>query len=74
MTFKQLISKRVRQLLKERQWTQYQLAIQSAIPFSTISYLLGKKRKSRSIRNAIKYLPWFWYYANRIFSNPTFRP
>lgn len=43
MTFKQLIAKRTRRLLKSRNWTQYKLAQMSAIPFSTLSYTLNHK-------------------------------
>lgn len=46
MQFEQLIATRTRALLKERQWTQYQLALRGAIPFSTLSYILNGKGKS----------------------------
>ena len=53
MQFKDLISKRTRQLLKERNWTQYRLATRGAIPFSTLSYILNDKGHSLSSETII---------------------
>jgi transcriptional regulator with XRE-family HTH domain len=43
MKFNEIISTRTRELLKARKWTQYQLAQRSAIPLSTLSYVLNNK-------------------------------
>lgn len=48
MTLNQLIAKRTKKLLKERQWTQYKLSQQSGVPKSTLSHTL--KSKSNNLK------------------------
>ena len=46
MQLNQLIAKRIKQLLKQHQWSQYELAIRGGLPFSTLSYTLNSKCKT----------------------------
>ena len=41
MTPSQLIAQRIKQLLKERNWTRYELARRAGLPCSTLYYTLG---------------------------------
>lgn len=43
MMLPKLIAKRIKKLLKERNWTKYELAIRSGLPFSTLYYTLSAK-------------------------------
>ncbi|MBQ8428566.1 MAG: helix-turn-helix transcriptional regulator [Clostridia bacterium] len=43
MKFNQIIAKRTRALMKERNWTQYKLSQQSGLPKSTLSHTLSGK-------------------------------
>ena len=53
MTFTQLISKCTRQLLKARRWKPYQLARRSAIPCSTLSYVLRERNKNMKVETLV---------------------
>lgn len=48
MKLNQLIAKRTKQLLRRYAWSQYELAIRGAIPFSTLSYIVNCKCKTVS--------------------------
>ena len=43
MTLSELIAKRIKNLLKERNWTRYELARRAGIPCSTLYYTLSAK-------------------------------
>ena len=53
MKINQLISKRTKHLMKERNWTQYQLAQRSALPLSTVSHVLACKSKTLTLETLL---------------------
>ena len=53
MKINQLVSKRTRFLMKERKWTQYQLAQKSALPLSTLSHILACKSKTLTLETLL---------------------
>ena len=72
MNFKKLIAKRTRRLLKSRKWTQYKLALRSAIPFSTLSYTLNYKGKSVTSETLLNICRGFDITLADFFNDPLF--
>ncbi len=72
MTFNQLVAKRTRQLLKARNWTQYKLANRSAIPFSTLDYLIHSRGKTITLETLLNICRGFEITLSEFFSVPLF--
>lgn len=74
MKFNQLIAKRVKALLYERQWTQYQLSQQSGLPKSTISYTLKGRNQTLKTDTILNICRGFGISIFDFFNDPSFQP
>ena len=74
MELKKLISKRTYQLLKERKWTQYKLAQRSALPLSTLYYVLSSKGKSITMETLLNICRGFDMSLAEFFTDKSFDP
>ena len=74
MKFNQLIAKRTKRLMKERNWTQYQLAQQSGVPRSTISYTLNSKGETLKTDTILNICRGFGISLMEFFNDPSFLP
>ena len=72
--FHELIAKRIRRLLKARHWTQYKLSQRSAIPQSTISYILKGKGKFLSSETLLNICRGFDIRIVDFFDDELFEP
>ncbi len=53
MKINKLISLRMQELLKARNWTQYQLAQRSALPLSTLSHIMRCKSNTVTLESIL---------------------
>lgn len=53
MRITQRIAKHTRRLLKERHWTQYQLARQAAVPISTLHHVINGRSNNIKIETLL---------------------
>ncbi len=74
MKFNQLISKRTKRLLKERKWTQYQLAQRSALPLSTLSHVLKCKSETLTMETLLNICRGFDISVFAFFDDVMFNP
>lgn len=74
MKFNQLISKRTKRLLKERNWTQYQLAQRSALPLSTLSHVLKCKSDTLTMETFLSICRGFDIPVFAFFNDAMFEP
>lgn len=74
MKFNQLISKRTRQLLKARDWSQYELSQHSAIPLSTLSHVLKCKSKTLTVETLLNICRGFDMRVADFFNDELFDP
>ena len=74
MTFNQLIAKRIRRLMKERNWTQYKLSERSGLPKSTISYTLKGKGESFKTTTILNICRGFGISVIDFFNDNSFLP
>ena len=72
MQMNQLISKRIRKLIKERKWTNYHLARRAGIPCSTLYYTLGVKGETIKITTLLNICRGFEITMNEFFNDEMF--
>ncbi|MBQ8323244.1 MAG: helix-turn-helix transcriptional regulator [Clostridia bacterium] len=53
MKINKLVSLRMKELLKARNWTQYQLAQRSALPLSTLSHIMRCKSHTVTLESIL---------------------
>ncbi len=74
MTHTELVAKRTRLLMKERNWTMYKLANQSAVPFSTLDYVLNGRGKTVTLETVINLCRGFNIRVVDFFNDDLFEP
>lgn len=74
MKLNQLISKRTRQLMREREWTQYKLSQRSAIPLSTLSNTINCKSSTIMLETLINICRGFDISVADFFNVDLFSP
>ncbi|MBQ3019152.1 MAG: helix-turn-helix transcriptional regulator [Clostridia bacterium] len=67
-----LISKRIKDLLKQRKWTRYELARRAAIPCSTLYYTLAAEGDSLKTSTLINICRGFGINMFDFFNDPMF--
>lgn len=68
------IVKRLKELLKEKNWTQYRLSIESGVPDSTISMILNKNVKSVTLSTLFDLISAMDFDLKTFFDSPLFSP
>lgn len=66
------ITARVVELLNERNWTVYRLAIESGIPYSTLSNIVLLKSKSCNVSTLINLCRGFHIELREFMNSPLF--
>ena len=74
MKLKKLIALRTRNILQERAWSQYKLAMRSAIPFSTLSYTLNDHGKSITMETVLNICRGLDISLKDFFNDELFNP
>ena len=72
MKFNQLISKRIRKLLKERNWTQYKLAQRGGLPQSTLCCILKNRWNTICSETLLNVCRGFDIPITQFFDDPMF--
>ena len=72
MQMNELISKRIRNLIKERNWTNYHLARRAGIPCSTLYYALGAKGETIKMTTLLNICRGFEITINDFFDDEMF--
>lgn len=72
MTSSNVIASRIRELMKERHWTAYELAKQSGLSTSTLDNLLHERCKSCNFNTLINICRGFNIQLRDFFSNKLF--
>ena len=67
-----LIAKRIKDLLKQRKWTRYELARRAAIPCSTLYYMLAAAGDSIKTSTLINICRGFEMNMFDFFNDPMF--
>ena len=74
MKMTQRIAKRTRRLLKERQWTQYKLARQAAVPISTLHHVIHGRSNNIKIETLLSICRGFEISLTEFFNDALFLP
>lgn len=72
MQLSQLIAKRIKALLRQRNWTRYELARRAAIPCSTLYYTLSGTNGSTQSETLINICRGFDITLFEFFNDPMF--
>ncbi len=72
MTLNQAVSKKVREILKERKMTQYRLEQNAGISHSTMKSFLNGKYKSCNLTTIVLIIRAFNMTVGEFFSDPIF--
>lgn len=74
MKLNQLIAKRTKRLLKDRQWTQYHLSKRSAVSNSTLSNMLNCKCNTLTVETCLNICRGFDISIADFFNDELFNP
>ncbi len=72
MTLSQVVSIRVRSILKEKQMTQYRLEQSSLVPHATMNSFLNGKNKSCNLTTVVLIIRAFGMTVAEFFDDPIF--